>query len=436
MRTAFPSIALGLLASALGWAVFFKGGVWPDQWCVALALIGAASCLFALCGTGEKRCSPPLNAWLGWLLIAIPAYIALTIVPLPSGLLQILSPARAALLHRLQPVLPGARFAPLSVNPPATILALFTAIGYIAAFWTIRGIAIALRDRRWISAIPLIVIAACEAVLGLLQSFLGNPGTAAAGTYANRDHFAGLLEIVFPFALLSGWAAFRERRLALACASWSVAALLFAAILFSFSRMGFIVALFILFLIAVLLFGARVRSRSSKWLIAASAATAVLAACVLFTPDELAGRFAALSSKDSASVEIRGAIWSETLPLIAEFKLFGCGAGGYPSAFAKHQAVANAYAVEFAHNDYLQYLAEFGVSGFLLVAAAASLLLRDLIVVLFRNGQENQRLLIIACTASFAGMALHSFVDFNTYIPANALALAWVGGLASAISPE
>ncbi|MBE0658985.1 MAG: O-antigen ligase domain-containing protein, partial [Bryobacteraceae bacterium] len=30
-----------------------------------------------------------------------------------------------------------------------------------------------------------------------------------------------------------------------------------------------------------------------------------------------------------------------------------------------------------------------------------------------------------------AAMTLHSLVDFNLYIPANALALAWIAGLAT-----
>ena len=57
-----------------------------------------------------------------------------------------------------------------------------------------------------------------------------------------------------------------------------------------------------------------------------------------------------------------------------------------------------------------------------LVAALLLALLR----MLFRAGERHLRL---ACLASAAAMLLHSLVDFNLYIPANALALAWVCGL-------
>lgn len=443
MKTAIPAIALIVLSCALAWAVFFKGGVWPDQWAVSLALIGAAACLAAFCAKHEAGSARPLNAWLRWLLVLLPLYIGLTLIPLPNGVLDRISPGRGALLRQLQPVMPGAAFAPLSVNPAATVLALFTLIGYIVAFFAVREIALSLR-RPWLTALPLVCIGGCEAALGLVQQFANGTNSAAAGTYANRDHFAGLVEMVLPLALLSGCAAYAKKShgavqtkwLTVACILWSVAALLFAAILYSLSRMGFLVALFTFFLIPILVFGGRVRSSRSRWLIVAGAATAVVVACVLFTPDQLAGRFAALSSKESASTEIRTSIWSETLPLIGDFKLFGCGLGGFPSAFLKHQAIANGYAVEFAHNDYLQYLAELGIVGFLLIAAAIALLVRHLAIALRSSRSKSDRLFMIACAASLAGMALHSFVDFNTYIPANALTLAWIGGMASAISAE
>ena len=443
MRPAVPAVALVALSFALGWAVFLKGGTWPDQWCISLLLIGFGACLFWLFAKRDLTSVRPLNVWMQWLLIALPAYIAITLIPLPSQILDILSPTRGALLHQLQPVIPSARSAPLSVRPPSTALALFTVLGYIAVFLTVREIAIRMRRRPWIGVTPIVLIAGFEAGLGILQSLATTSTTAAAtGTYANRDHFAGLLEMALPLALLYGCAAFQEKTsgirqtkcLAIACASWVTATLLFVAILYSFSRMGFIVALFELFLIAALSLRPRFTRSGSRLLIAAAAGSAIIMAAVLIVPDQLAGRFAALSSNADTSTEIRAAIWRETLPLISEFKLFGCGLGGFASVFLKHQATANVYTVEFAHNDYLQYLVELGIVGFSFLAAATALLARDLKAALLSRRRESNGFLLIACTTSLAGMALHSFVDFNTYIPANALVLAWIAGVASAAS--
>ncbi len=45
----------------------------------------------------------------------------------------------------------------------------------------------------------------------------------------------------------------------------------------------------------------------------------------------------------------------------------------------------------------------------------------------------SHRELSIGLLGAFCAIALHSLTDFNLYIPANALAVAWLGGLA--ISP-
>lgn len=435
MRLAIPVSALAVLSFALGWAVLFKGGVWPDEWAVSLAAIGLASCFFWLFrGSALERL--PVDRPLSWLLIALPLYVALTLIPLPARLLDVLSPARATLLRQLQPVVPGLHLAPLSVNPPATLLLLATMIAYVAVFLLLREIVFSLRRWPWAATLPLILFASLEAGLGLLQGFAGSGHAVATGTYTNRDHFAGLLEMVLPFAILYGFTLFEKQRqgssVVRACGLWCVSALIFAAILYSLSRMGFIVALFVLFLAAVFAFGAHRARRKAHWTVAAGVSAALVLGVALFSPDQLAGRFAVLSSNEAPSTEIRAALWRETLPLISDFKFFGCGLGGFESAFLKHQAAANAYTVEFAHNDYLQYFAELGLIGFLLLAAIIGLVARDLVRALWSMRPLEHRLLAAACAASLAGMALHSFLDFNTYIPANAMTLAWIAGIGSA----
>ncbi|HTU44720.1 MAG TPA: O-antigen ligase family protein [Bryobacteraceae bacterium] len=443
MKSPLAALALLGLSVALAWAVFFKGAVWPADWYVSLTLIGISSCVFWSLRRRESRPSR-LNVWLARLLAALPVYIALTLVPLPVRLLDALSPARAALLRSLQPVIPALHSAPLTVNPPATVLHLFSILGYIAAFLLVREIAFSFSASPWLPAVPLILIAAFEAALGMLQIF-GQSGAAfATGTYTNRDHFAGLLEMVLPFAFLAGLEAYRkkvQRRLqakaaVLACLLWSAAILLFLAVVYSLSRMGFIVALLVLLLASAFSIGAAARSSRFRWLLAAGFCLTVILGSVFLTPDQLAGRFAAVSASQDSSTEIRAVIWRDTLPLISEYKVFGCGLGGFESAFAKHQAVANGYTVEFAHNDYLQYLAELGILGFSLLAAITILFARDALRPLFSTSDQNRRLPLLACISALAGMALHSFVDFNTYIPANALALAWIAGIASANAPE
>jgi len=87
---------------------------------------------------------------------------------------------------------------------------------------------------------------------------------------------------------------------------------------------------------------------------------------------------------------------------------------------------------DFAHNDYLQVLAELGIVGF---AAGLVFVLRILIgvgrKVLYAHSID-ERCRSIACVAAMTAMLLHSLVDFNMYVPANAMVFAWIAGVASA----
>jgi O-antigen ligase len=91
--------------------------------------------------------------------------------------------------------------------------------------------------------------------------------------------------------------------------------------------------------------------------------------------------------------------------------------------------------VDYAHNDYLQITAELGIPGVLLLAALAVWVLgRTLRTVIFMRGSPNWAL---ACglLGAFLAIAVHSLADFNLYVPANALAFAWLAGLSTGLVP-
>ncbi len=427
------------LSFALGWAAFHSGGVWPPDWDIALLVIGGSVALFALCDSGRRTKSAPLGPVLSWLITAFPLCLAATLIPLPASVLRLLSPERAALLYHLRPIIPGLERAPLAVTPAATVLSLFSILGCTAVFLTIRRLSLSFSSKRWIIAAPLIAIAAFEAGLGLLQAFGGSGSDAVAGTYTNRDHFAGLLELVFPFALLQGFAALqrgngnvpRMRPAFCACSLFGLSVLLFLAIAHSLSRMGFIVVLLELLLVWLLGFRSWL-SRPRRWPLVAGVAAVVILVCVFLSPEQLSARFSTISSHSETSREIRASVWKDTLPLIAEYPILGCGLGGFESVFPKHQSVANGYAVEFVHNDYLQYLVELGIAGFSLLAAIIAILFCQTVRSTLHASDPDRRLILLASTAAFSGILLHSFVDFNMYIPANMLTFSWVAGIASA----
>ena len=130
------------------------------------------------------------------------------------------------------------------------------------------------------------------------------------------------------------------------------------------------------------------------------------------------------------SNEDRSPVWRETIGLFKAYPIFGCGLGGYESAFLKFKNSNPALNQDYAHNDYLQYLAELGIVGFLLAIAPVAFIL-----VRLRNAcrqtRADMRWLSLGCAGSAAAIGLHSFVDFNLYVPANLITLAWILGIAA-----
>jgi O-antigen ligase len=285
----------------------------------------------------------------------------------------------------------------------------------------------------WLLAAPLVIIASLEAILGLSQFYLTAGQIPAHGTYVNRNHFAGLLEMALPFALMYSVAVLRRNRYRwssplrpalVACAGFSIAALLLLGTLHSLSRMGFVCAVFSVLFCGVFSFS------GVKRLVPVAALAALL--FVFLPSDQLIERFGDLDFSDGLSRQDRLQLWRETLPLIAAYPVFGCGLGGYESAFMPHKISYPLVTDDYAHNDYLQSLAELGLVGFLIVATLIAAVLFQGIRAALRHATPDGRALATACVASIAAILLHSTVDFNLYIPANALVLAWISAIASA----
>jgi hypothetical protein len=63
------------------------------------------------------------------------------------------------------------------------------------------------------AAWPFLAIAALQAVLGLAHSYGGEgPAGLARGTYVNRNHYVGFLEMCLPFAVWQAVAILRRGR--------------------------------------------------------------------------------------------------------------------------------------------------------------------------------------------------------------------------------
>ena len=437
-----PAIVyLTSLAAIFGYAVFQFGGVVPQDWSLCLLALGLLALVYRFRTSRADR-APALDRKLCWQLVLLFSYVAFQLVPLPSFLLRVLSPARAELLDGAAQALPGIAFAPLSVVPSQTHSHFLRIAGYALVFLLVREITWRISHRPWTLAFPIILIAALEAGLGLLQQAAGETAAIARGTYINRNHFAGLLEMALPFAVMYPVAVMRRVRsrrhspagpAVKACAVLAVAAILLLGIIYSLSRMGLIAALCSLLVMGILALSPGLSARG-KFLMVGSIALSVMLSFVFLPPDRLIMRFAQLSFAEEITAEGRVLLWRETLDLIAAYPLFGCGLGAYESAFLKYKVSYPLLTVDYAHNDYLQLIAELGMIGFLIGAALMLALLAKAVRAASRHSEPNSRFLALACVGAIVAILIHSLVDFNLYIPANAVLLAWISGISAGLT--
>ncbi|MCX6623324.1 MAG: O-antigen ligase family protein [Acidobacteria bacterium] len=350
-----------------------------------------------------------------------------------------MSPARAGIVDALVGINGPVRFASLSNAPGETLRAFSQLAGVVLTFVLVRRLLARTEDRKWIVVLPPIAVALGQGVLGIVQASTQDvPGTVS-GSYANRNHFAGLLEMAMPLAVLLAvysWRSNEDRfktplRTALAaCLLLGAAAVMLIAILLSLSRMGFLAALTALFVIGILSLN-RGQVVWTRWLPAAGLALIVAGLFVFLPSDQLIARFAGLATTNEISADDRLRIWKDTLALIRAYPVFGCGAWAFEPSFFRYQTAGTLNLVNFAHNDYLQGVAELGLLGFSLVLAAVAAAFANALAGSTAARGAFERYLSIACAGSLFAIALHSIVDFNLYVPANAMLVGWIFGLAS-----
>lgn len=117
----------------------------------------------------------------------------------------------------------------------------------------------------------------------------------------------------------------------------------------------------------------------------------------------------------------RSAVWRDTLAIFKDFPYFGTGLGTFSHIFPVYKTVPITGFFTHAENDYLQLASETGIIGvllgFLFLVGLFWLGLRTL-------AKINDGLLagvLIGSLGACVAILLHSMVDFNLYIPANAL---------------
>jgi O-antigen ligase len=422
---------IGALAAALGYSIFQNGGLNLIGWNVTLLILGVTALAYWL-RAPRADLAPPLEGWLGWMVPAVPIFAALQMVRIPSSLLRVLSPARASILDSLENITHSSGYASFSITPAVTFVHLFRIIGYTLGFLLVRELAFrSWKQRSWSIVVPVVVAGALEAAFGLIQNV---SAAVVQGTYLDRNHFAGLLEMALPLAIGYAIVCFKGDRgrapsnggILRGYLLIATAVLILAGLVVSLSKMGLIGAWCGLLAMAALMLWPILHGWK-RW----SAAAALLLAVVALVTLSRSDRFAVLFARPFFEQFITGEppIWANTLRLFRAYPFFGSGLGTYGTAILKYQSTVVDRDFSHAHNDYLELLSESGGLGFLLLAAVT---LYTFLCAVRATGDpdRNTRFLALGCVGAMTAIGVHSVADFNLHVPSNALVLAWIAATA------
>ncbi|MBI3413740.1 MAG: O-antigen ligase family protein [Verrucomicrobia bacterium] len=250
----------------------------------------------------------------------------------------------------------------------------------------------------------------------------------ATGTYICPNHLAGFLEMILPLGLAFTLAG-RFGHATKVFLGYAALVIL-AGIGVTISRGGWLATGFTL----LVFFGVLIRHRDTrKQAIACLFVLLVAGGALAFKAERARERFHERFQEMlvNGKVEnIRFRLWQPAFEIFKDNVWLGAGPAHFDFRFRQYRTDDLQVRSDRVHNDYLNTLTDWGVVGFALVGSAWALLAwgmaRSWKFVQrapndFAAKKSNKFAFFIGAGCGLLAILLHSFVDFNMHIPANAI---------------
>lgn len=281
-----------------------------------------------------------------------------------------------------------------------------------------------LRPLAWILCGYGAVVAAFALLQGLAPNgklywiWTAEQGGLIYGPYVNHNHYAGLMEMLAPFPLVLAASRFTRGRRQLAAAA--IGALMAGTIFLSGSRGGMLA-----FAVEMVVLAVWLRPHQRNWrqpAILGAFLVVVIGLLVWIGGNEMTRRLASIHSetRQEMSGGVRLTIARDSLRMWKERPLLGWGLGTFPEVYPQFRSFYTGFFVNQAHNDYAQLLTETGLVGFAIAVWFLVLVFRRTRTKLENWPDTANGVLTLAALLGCLGILVHSWLDFNLQIPANA----------------
>jgi len=314
---------------------------------------------------------------------------------------------------------------PLSGIPSQARMEVLRAVSFVAAFWVWVEMSSSRFRRRLFLAVILFVVTLVS-WYAVIQHGQGDPGVLlrqrpevygmrASGTYICPNHFASLVALLIPVSLALLLS--RQAGGALRCLAFYSLLLFFPVLYLSQSRSGWLGA-FSGITVTLWLCAFRKSKRLFVKSLFVVPAVGVFLGIAIWSASPLVRERVqgALIDNPDDAVLVRLYMWKDTLQMIQDHPFLGSGLGSYAWLYKKYQTNNLQFWFDYAHNEYLQLVAEYGLIGLVLFGSLAIGLIFYALRILGRCARDSDAFLLAGVLGGIAACMVHALFDFNLHI--------------------
>lgn len=357
------------------------------------------------------------------------------IIPLPNLLLELLSPASLIVHDSVV-----SQHSYISVDHGQSIISLIKTLSYFVFHVMLLLLVNSTQRIRYV-LITMLASGTFQAVYGVLEILLefelslvhGLPvGSVATGSFVYKNHYANFLMLCLCAGVglivtslekdkYSSPKEFFRTLVKTTLSSKAIfricLAIMVIGLVMSRSRMGnasFFVSMIISGIIALCLF--KKHSRGLSILVVSMLVIDLFILSAYFGLEQVQERL----YETSFTQENRDEVLNDSLSIIKDYPILGTGGGTFYSIFPAYQESNVSGFYDHLHNDYVQFVIEYGIVGSLIMLSFLMFSFYKSLRAMRKRRHPTFKGTSYACTMAIFGMSIHTVVDFPLQAYANA----------------